>query len=584
MDKPLWRRGWDSNPRSLAGHTISNRADSAALAPLLARQGILEAWCPGATAGSCATPSREPGQGRKAAALSGSWRVPQSSLAAAPGHHRAVRSTGRCPSRVASEWPWWWAIGPGRPGPRVAGCVQGGEAVASEGDSIHAALRARHERVLPRWLGLYYDEPIALVEGSGRHVIDAEGRRYLDFFGGILTTMAGYNVPEIVEAVQEQAGRMVHSSTLYLIESQIELAERIAALSGIPEAKVFFTNSGTEANEAALLVASNWRRSNQLVAVRGSYHGRSFGAMAVTGQRGWSASGLTPFAVTWVPSGYRYRSPYGDLDDDEFVARCRLDAELLLEATTAGDVAGFIAEPIQGVAGFVVPPRGYLRAMVTLMAEHHIPFISDEVQTGWGRTGEATFGALAEGVTPDAMTFAKGLGNGLAIGGVVGRPELIDAVAVSSISTFGGNPLATRAALATLDYVAAHRLQDNARVMGARLLEGLTRLDAPGVGEVRGRGLMVGVEMVRPGGREPDPEAARSVLEETRARGLLVGRGGLYGHVLRLAPALSVTAAEVDEAVDVLAAAFEAVERHRETAGAERARGSGALGAAGPGR
>ena len=175
----------------------------------------------------------------------------------------------------------------------------------------HEELLARHRTVMPAWLTLYYDQPIELVDGKGCRVVDGEGNTYLDFFGGILVTMVGYNLPEVVEAVRDQAGRMVHTSTLYLIRQQVELAERVAALSGIPDAKVFFTNSGTEANEAALLLATTARRSNQVLALRNSYHGRSFAAMAVTGNRGWSASSLTPVNVSYVHGGYRYRSPFG---------------------------------------------------------------------------------------------------------------------------------------------------------------------------------------------------------------------------------------------------------------------------------
>ncbi|HZD02395.1 MAG TPA: aspartate aminotransferase family protein [Actinomycetes bacterium] len=423
----------------------------------------------------------------------------------------------------------------------------------------HAELLARHRAVLPSWLALYYDEPIALVDGQGCRVVDAEGRRYLDFFGGILTTMIGYNVPEVVEAVREQAGRMVHTSTLYLIEPMIELAERIAAVSGIPDAKVFFTNSGTEANEAALLLATTARRSNQVLALRNSYHGRSYAAMGVSGNRSWSASSLTPVNVTYVHGGYRYRGPFRDLDDKDYIRACVDDLRDLLAIATAGDVACMIAEPIQGVGGFATPPDGLFGAMREVLDEHGILFVSDEVQTGWGRTGEHFWGIQAHGVIPDAMTFAKGLGNGLAIGGVVARGDLMDCVTANSISTFGGNPLASRAALATLDYVLSHDLQANAHKTGSRLRQGLEAVAArcPMVGDVRGKGLMMGVELVEPGSTEPDPGAATQVLEEARRGGLLLGKGGLRGNVLRIAPPLAVSEAEIDEGLGILGTAME---------------------------
>ena len=422
----------------------------------------------------------------------------------------------------------------------------------------HASLLARHREVLPSWLALYYEEPIALVDGEGRHVWDAEGNRYLDFFGGILTTMSGYRIPEVVRAIKTQADRMLHTSTLYLIESQIELAERIAALSGIPDAKVFFTNSGTEANDAALMMSTQYRRSNQVLAMRNSYHGKSHSAVAVTGQRSWSATQLMPFHTVYVHSGYRYRSPFGHLPDDQFIAACREDLRDLLRIAVAGDVACLIAEPIQGVGGFATPPDGFYGGLKSVLDEEGILFISDEVQTGWGRTGEHFWGYEAHGITPDLLTFAKGLGNGLAIAGVVGRGDIVDSIPANSISTFGGNPLATAGALAHLEYVLEHDLQTNAHKIGQQLKDGLLDLaeETPEIGDVRGKGLMLGVEFVRPGGKEPDASATSRVMEEAKAGGLLIGKGGLYGNVLRVAPPLTVTPEEATEGLEMLAGAL----------------------------
>ncbi|HET6874757.1 MAG TPA: aminotransferase class III-fold pyridoxal phosphate-dependent enzyme [Acidimicrobiales bacterium] len=414
-------------------------------------------------------------------------------------------------------------------------------------------LLARHRRVMPKWLSLFYEEPIELVSGDGRTVVDAEGRQYLDFFGGILTTMTGHAVPEVVEATRVQAGRLLHSSTLYLIRPMIELAERIAGLSGIPDAKVFFVNSGSEANDTALMLCCAARRSNQVLAVRHSYHGRSFATMAATGIRNWSASSLTPVNVSYVHGGYRLRSPFRHLDDAEYIDACVADLRDVIETTTAGDVACLIAEPIQGVAGFAIPPDGLFSAFAKVLDEYGILYIADEVQTGWGRTGEHFWGYQAHEVVPDLLTFAKGIGNGLAIGGVVGRGDLIDSVTANSISTFGGNPLASAGALANLEYLLSHDLQANASARGRQLLDRLAPAAAhPNVGELRGRGLMVALEMVRPGTVDPDAAAANELLEGTRRRGLLIGRGGLGGNVLRIAPPLSVTSAETDRAADII--------------------------------
>lgn len=415
---------------------------------------------------------------------------------------------------------------------------------------------------MPSWLALYYDEPIELTHGEGTRVWDAEGKAYLDFFGGILTTMTGHAVPEVVEAVREQAGKILHSSTLYLISSQVELAERIAELSPIPDAKVFFTTSGSEATDTALLLAATARRSNQILALRNSYHGRSFASMSVTGNRGWSASSLSPFQVSYVHNGYRYRSPFGHMSDEDFTKACADDLRNVIETTTAGDVACLIAEPIQGVGGFTVPPDGFFAAMKAVCDEYGILLIADEVQTGWGRTGEHFWGIEAHGVEPDIMTFAKGLGNGLSLGGVVARRELMDSVPANSISTFGGNPLSTAGALANLDYLFAHDLQANARKIGDHLMSGLRQLAETSslIGDLRGKGLMIGIELVEPGGSEPNAPAAKAVLNACRAKGLLVGTGGLYGNALRVSPPLCVTPEDAEEGLAILADALREVE------------------------
>ena len=423
-------------------------------------------------------------------------------------------------------------------------------------------LLARHRAVMPNWVALYYDQPIEIVRGSGRRVFDADGNGYLDFFAGILTNMLGYDVPEVKAAITEQVQRgVLHTSTLYLIRSQVELAERIGRLSGIPDAKVFFTASGTEANELALLLATQFRRSAQVLALRNSYHGRSFTAIGVTGIRSWSPTSLSPVQVSYVHGGYRYRSPFRALSDADYIAACVGDLRDVIESTTAGDVACMIAEPIQGVGGFAVPPDGLFGAMKEVLDEYGILFVSDEVQTGWGRTGEHFWGIGVHGVTPDAMTFAKGLGNGMSIGGVVTRAEIMDSLGANSISTFGGNPLATAAAKATLDYVLDHDLQANAHKVGARLLSGLRDLgeDVDAVGDLRGKGLMAAIELVEPGTDRPDVGVTAAVMEQTRHRGLLVGRGGRLGNVLRIAPPLTITEDEADEGLAILTDSLAAV-------------------------
>ncbi len=421
------------------------------------------------------------------------------------------------------------------------------------------ALRARHRAVMPEWLGLYYERPLELTHGEGRHVWDAEGNRYLDFFGGILTTMTAHALPEVTKAVGEQAGRILHTSTLYLSRPMVELAERIAALSGIPDARVFFTTSGTEATDTALLLATAYRGSNQILAMRNSYHGRSFSSVGITGNRSWSPTSLSPLQTLYVHGGVRSRGPYAELTDADYIAACVADLEDLLQQT-AGGVAALIAEPVQGVGGFTAPPDGLYAAFREVLAREGILWISDEVQTGWGRTGDHFWGWQAHGENgpPDLLTFAKGIGNGMSVGGVVARAEVMNSLSANSISTFGGSPVTMAAGLANLGYLLEHDLQGNARRVGGLLIERL-RAVAAGldvVREVRGRGLMIGVELVRPGTDEPSPEAAALVLEAAREHGLLVGKGGLGGGALRIAPPMTLTVAEAEEGAELLADAL----------------------------
>src|SRR6516164_9575012 len=436
--------------------------------------------------------------------------------------------------------------------------------VRAEQTGTMSELLARHRAVIPNWVGIYYDEPIEIVSGKGCRVTDGQGRSYLDFFAGILTNMLGYDVPEVRDAVERQiATGVVHTSTLYLIRNQVELAEKIIKLSGIPNAKVFFTNSGTEANETALLACLTARQANQVLAMRGSYHGRSFGAVSVTGVAAWKMSSHDPFGTHYLHGTDRQLPQYRNLSDADYIKACVDDLRALLSSGVhPADVGCLLAEPVQGVGGFTMAPDGLFGAYKEVLDEHGILLISDEVQTGWGRTGEHFWGIGAHGIIPDAMTFAKGLGNGFAIGGVVARGDLLDGIRGNGISTFGGNPVATAAGNATLDYVLSHDLQRNAAVTGNLIIDGLkeaaARLDT--VGEVRGRGLMFAVDLVDPATGKPSSALAGRVLEAARERGLLIGKGGLYGATLRMAPPLTISEAEAREGLGLLVDALRAVD------------------------
>ncbi|GII33366.1 aspartate aminotransferase family protein [Planotetraspora mira] len=431
-----------------------------------------------------------------------------------------------------------------------------------ESPSGSADLLKRHRAVLPNWMGLYYDEPIEIVGGKGNRVVDASGKSYLDFFAGILTNMIGYDVPEVREAVERQlATGIVHTSTLYLIRAQVELAEKIARLSGIPDAKVFFTNSGTEANETALLLATYARKTDQVLAMRQSYHGRSFGAISVTSNRSWKNNSLSPLNVHFLHGADRHLVQFRGMSDADYIKACVDDLRHVLATAVSNDVAALIAEPIQGVGGFTMAPDGLFAAYKEVLDEEGILFISDEVQSGWGRTGSAFFGIENHGVTPDMLTFAKGTGNGFAVGGIVARADLMDGPHAVGLSTFGGNPISMAAANATLDYVLDHDLQANAARTGEIILAGLREAEQrlAVVGAVRGRGLMFAIELVDPATGAPAPALVARFMEETKKLGLLAGKGGLYGNTLRMAPPLTLTEDEAREGLGILVTALETV-------------------------
>jgi 4-aminobutyrate aminotransferase len=420
--------------------------------------------------------------------------------------------------------------------------------------TTNAELLAKYRRVLPSFLSPYYADPISIERGEGSWVWDVEGTKYLDFFGGVLTTMIGHNNPAVTTAIQEQAAKTLHTSSLYLSPPMLDLAEQIAEQSGIPDARVCFTTSGSEANDTAILLATSYRKSNQVLAMRNSYHGRSFTTQAITSHASWSSTSLSGLQVNFVQGGYRLRSPFATLDDDAYTAACVEDLVQLLDMTSAGDVACLIAEPIQGVGGFTVPPDGFFGSMKKELDNRGILFIADEVQTGWGRTGEHFWGYEAHGIVPDMLTFAKGVGNGITLAGCVARAEIMDTIKVLSFSTFGGNPLSAAAGSATLNYVLDNDLQANARAMGQRFVETMQPIvdNTPWIAELRGRGLMWAFEICQPGGTEPDAAKTVEFLEGCKRHGLLVGKGGLYGNIIRLAPMLDVNADELDAGIDAI--------------------------------
>ena len=406
------------------------------------------------------------------------------------------------------------------------------------------------------YLNPLYTSPVSIDRGQGSYVWDVEDNQYLDFFGGVLTTMIGHNNPAVTEAIQSQAAKVLHTSTLYLSEPMIEFAEEIGAASGIPDARVFFTTSGSEANDTALMLATSFRNSNEILAMRHSYHGRTFATQAVTSQSTWLSSRISGLSVNYVQGPYRLRSPFQNMTDEEFTKACVLDLQQILDTATTGNVACLIFEPIQGVGGFAIPPDGFFGEMNKVLSNYGTLLISDEVQTGWGRTGDHFWGYEAHGIIPDMLTFAKGVGNGATLAGVIARAEIMENITALNFSTFGGNPLSCAAGLATFKELMNQNMLQNASEMGSRLMEGLqpTVDKAPWL-KLRGRGLMVALEAVRTerdNTFEPYPQRASELLEVCKQNGLLLGKGGAFGNVIRITPMLNVTPDEIDEGISIL--------------------------------
>jgi 4-aminobutyrate aminotransferase-like enzyme len=404
----------------------------------------------------------------------------------------------------------------------------------------------------------YYADPLVLVEGSGRRVKDVTGKEYLDCFGGILTTSVGHANPEVVQAMCDQIRHIAHTSTCYLNVPLLQLAEELASLTPGALQKCFFTNSGTEAIETAIASARFHTKSHWIVSLRHGYHGRSVLATSLTGHAPWRLGTSEP-GITYAHNGYCYRCPFHQTYPGCDVA-CARDMEELIRTTTDGRIAALIAEPIQGVGGFITPPPEFFKIAVDIARRHGGLFICDEVQTGFARTGDYMFGIQHWGVEPDLMVFAKGLANGAPIGATIARPEIADSWTASTISTFGGNPVTMAAAIATLKVMKEQDLPKHVAAMGKRMSDGLWKLQERYVfmGDVRGKGLMIGIEVVREG-KAPAADLTTAFMDTARQEGVLVGKGGLYGNVLRVTPPLTITEAEVDEALEKLGRACDRV-------------------------
>ena len=416
----------------------------------------------------------------------------------------------------------------------------------------------KHREFLFPAVANYYQEPLALVRGEGEYVWDDAGNRYLDCFGGVLTVSVGHANPKVNEAIIKQVQTLSHTSTLYANQPQSDLAEKLYQITPGRLKKSFFTNSGTEADDTAIMAAKLHTGRHEIVVLRHSYSGRSATALSAMGHAPWRPLPAQVAGIVHARAPYCYRCPL-KLSYPECGLACAEDIEEVIMTTTTGEIAAFMAEPILGVGGFIVPPPGYFERAVEITRKHGGLFIADEVQTGWGRTGEKWFGIEHWNVEPDIITSAKGMGNGVPIGMTTATPEVADSYPGLTFSTFGGNPVSMAAALAVIKVIEDEDLRENAASVGAYLREGLDGLKEKYavVGDVRGMGLMQALELVKDREtKEPDPQSVLKVFEETKKRGVLIGKGGLYGNVIRTGMMLNSTKDHVDQLINAFDAAF----------------------------
>lgn len=426
-------------------------------------------------------------------------------------------------------------------------------------------IKARHDKVMFQNTTNYYQEAVALEKGSGSRVTDFDGNTYLDFFGGILTVSIGHNNPRVNEKVHAQVERLSHVSTLYPTLPMVELAEKLVNLTPGKLDRVFFCASGTEADETAVTLAQAHTGRTELIALRYGYSGRSMLAQSLTAHSPYRAVPTQIAGIKHATSPYCYRCPFGK-KPDSCALECAKDIEDVIQTTTTGQIAGFLAEPIQGVGGFITPPPDYFKVAVEIIKRYGGVFIADEVQTGFGRTGGKWWGIEQYGVEPDMMTMAKGIANGYPLSAVVTTSDISASVAKKgSISTFGGNPVSCAASMGVLEEIEQSNLLENAAARGHELRDGLLHIQKQFpkvVGDVRGMGLMQAMELVvdeTAGDRTPNPQAVLRLFEETKKKKLLIGRGGLRANILRISPPLNVTAAEIKEGVAILEQSFAAM-------------------------
>ncbi len=432
-----------------------------------------------------------------------------------------------------------------------------------QGPSREEVLALRKRYVNPALFTLYRD-PIMIVEGKMQYLFDETGRRYLDLFAGIVTVSCGHCHPKVLQRVQAQAAALQHATTIYLHPNLPLLAQKLASKMPAGLDVTYFVNSGSEANDLAVTMARLFTGNTDVIALRNAYHGGSPSAVGLTSHHTWKHPLPGQAGIHHALSPDPATSPLSGTAE-EIASKSAADIRQLIRYSTPGRIAAFIAEPIQGVGGVTRGAPNYFRDAYSIVREYGGLCIADEVQTGFGRTGEHYWGFQNYGVVPDIVTMAKGIGNGAPLAAVTTRKEVAEALTSRiHFNTFGGNPVSMAAGLAVLEVIDEDGLQENARQVGARLLQGLRRLQKhhPLVGEVRGMGLMLGVELVTDRKtRVPAGPQTLEVLEAAREMGVLLGKGGLDGNVLRIKPPMCITLEDADFAVDVLDRALARADR-----------------------
>ncbi|HJT00162.1 MAG TPA: aspartate aminotransferase family protein [Terriglobales bacterium] len=402
-------------------------------------------------------------------------------------------------------------------------------------------------------------QPLVVERASGASVTDVNGREYVDCFAGISVVNAGHNHPKVIAAAKAQMDKLVHcASYIYHSQPTADLAEKMAHIMPRGLTKTFFGNGGAEAIEGALKLARLYTGKHEYLSLQMSFHGRSWGALSVTGNYGRKKRG-GPYAggVAFLPAPYLFRSPWRD-NPEEAVRQWAQTLDDAIRFSSSNDVAAFIAEPVMGEGGIIVPPLNYFREIKKVLDAHKILFIADEVQSGFARTGKL-FAIEHYGVTPDIMVTAKGIADGFPLSAFTTRPEIAAAFTPGDhLSTFGGNPVSCAAALANLQVMEEEKLCERSRESGAYVMERLRAIQkhTPLMGEVRGLGLMIGIELVKDAALTPAAAEAEAVRDFCLHNGVLIGVGGVFGNVVRMQPPLVISRQQLDKALNVLEQSF----------------------------